>query len=110
MMMAGKNQAALVVCAQTKVIFPFNSLNVTQVEVQETLKSLNVGKAAGPDSISNRLLKELAVPLSLPLCNLVNYSLHTGQVPSSWKEANITPIHKKDDPSEVSNTIVLYCY
>ena len=24
-MMAGKNQAALAVCAQTKVIFPFNS-------------------------------------------------------------------------------------
>ena len=24
MMMAGKNQAALAVCAQTKVIFPFN--------------------------------------------------------------------------------------
>ena len=80
-----------------------NSLNLTQAEVQETLKSLNVGKAAGPDSVSNRLLKELAVPLSLPLCNLFNYSLHTGQVPSSWKEANITPIHKKDDPSEVSN-------
>ena len=54
-----------------------NSLNLTQVEVQETLKSLNVGKAAGPDSVSNRLLKELAVPPSLPLCNLFNYSLHT---------------------------------
>ena len=57
----------------------------------------------GPDSVSNRLLKELAVPLSLPLCNLFNFSLQTGQVPSSWKEANVTPIHKKDDPSEVSN-------
>ena len=30
MMMAGKNQAALTVCAQTKVIFPFNdTYNVT---------------------------------------------------------------------------------
>ena len=67
--------------------------------------SLNVGKALGPDFIRNRLLKELAVPLSLPLCNLFNFSLQTGQVPSSWKEANVTPINKKDDPSEVSN----YC-
>ena len=49
------------------------------------------------------LVKELAVPLSLALCNFFNHSLHTGQVPSSWKEANITPIHKKVDPSDVSN-------
>ena len=80
-----------------------SSVILTQEEVHETLNTLNVGKAVGPDSISNRLLKELAVPLSLPLCNLFNFSLQTGQVPSSWKEANVTPIHKKDDPSEVSN-------
>ena len=80
-----------------------SSFIITQDEVQETLKSLNVGKAVGPDSISNRLLKELAVPLSLPLCDLFNFSLQNGQVPTSWKEANVTPIHKKDDPSIVSN-------
>ena len=65
--------------------------------------SLNVGKAVGPDTISNRLLQELALPLSAPLCNLFNFSLRTGQVPSSWKEAHVTPIHKKNDPSDVSN-------
>ena len=43
-----------------------SSVIITQDEVHETLNSLNVGKAVGPDSISNRLLKELAVPLSLP--------------------------------------------
>ena len=80
-----------------------SSFIITQDEVQETLKSLNVGKAVGPDSISNRLLKELAVPLSLPLCDLFKFSLQNGQVPTSWKEANVTPIHKKDDPSIVSN-------
>ena len=80
-----------------------NSLNITQAEVHETLMSLNVGKAVGPDTISNRLLQELALPLSAPLCNLFNFSLRTGQVPSSWKEAHVTPIHKKNDPSDVSN-------
>ena len=34
---------------------------------------------------------------------MFNFFLHTGQVLSFWKEANIIPIHKKDDRSEVSN-------
>lgn len=80
-----------------------NSIVTTAEEVQSTLKSLAVGKAAGPDSISNRLLKELSVPLAKPLAELFNFSLRTGKVPKSWKEANITPVHKKDDPSLVSN-------
>ncbi|MEW8548237.1 MAG: endonuclease/exonuclease/phosphatase family protein, partial [Candidatus Thiodiazotropha sp.] len=64
-----------------------SSIAITSEEVQSTLQSLAIGKAAGPDSISNRLLKELAIPLSAPLCDLFNFSLQSGQVPSSWKEA-----------------------
>ena len=80
-----------------------NSILITRGEVQEILKYLKVGKAVGPDTISNKLLKELSTPLSSPLCDLFNFSLRRGQFPNSWKEANITPIHKKDDPSDVSN-------
>ena len=29
--------------------------------------------------------------------------LPIGQVSSTWKEANVSPVHKKDDPSVVSN-------
>ena len=72
-------------------------------EVESVLKSLQIGKAAGPDSIDNRLLKELAQPLSSPLADLFNYSLSSGRVPTIWKQANITPIYKKDDPSDVTN-------
>ena len=81
----------------------FDSVTVTPEEVELTLRSLSTGKAAGPDGINNRLLKELANPLSVPLCDLFNFSLRHGKVPVSWKEANVSPIHKKDDPSEVSN-------
>ena len=49
------------------------------------------------------IVTELAVPLSLPLCDLFTFSLQNGQVLTSWKEAYVTPIHKKDDPSIVSN-------
>ena len=80
-----------------------DSLSVTPEEVEQTLKSLPLGKAAGHDLINNRLLKELAQPLSFPLCDLFNFSLSSDKVPKIWKQANVSPIHKKNDPSDVSN-------
>ena len=74
----------------------------TPQEVKLILKSLKLGKAAGPDAVNNRILKELALPLSVPLADLFNLSLCKGKVPNIWKEANVTPI-KKDDPSMISN-------
>ena len=80
-----------------------DSLSVTPDEVKQVLKSLPLGKAAGPDLINNRILKELSEPLSLPLCDLFNCSLSSGIVPKIWKQANVTPIYKKNDVSDVSN-------
>ena len=80
-----------------------NYISTSPLEVESILKSLQLGKATGPDAINNRILRELASPLSLPLSDLFNYSLSTGKVPLIWKEANVTPIFKKEDPSAVSN-------
>ncbi len=75
----------------------------TPNEVQSILLTLKTGKACGPDGINNVILKELALPLSTPLCDLFNYSLSSGRVPCAWKEANVTPVFKKGDPSDVVN-------
>ena len=83
--------------------YRLDSLTLLPTEVEEILKSLPLGKAAGPDSINNRVLKELAQPLSIPLCNLFNFSLTTDKVSKIWKQANVSPIYKKNDPSDVSN-------
>ena len=80
-----------------------NFISTSPPEVESILKSLQLGKATGPDAINNRILKELATPLSLPLSDLFNFSLAIGKVPLMWKEANVTPIFKKEDPSVVSN-------
>ena len=72
-----------------------NSISTSPHEVESILKSLQLGKASGPDEISNHILKKLATPLSSPLSNLFNFSLATGKVPLLWKEANVTPIFKK---------------
>ena len=83
--------------------FSLNSISLLPYEVESTLKSLKVGKASGPDQINKRILKDLAHPLSFPLCDLFNYSLSCGKIPKIWKQANVTPIFKKGDKSEVSN-------
>ena len=72
-------------------------------EVKDVLLSLKLGKSSGPDGINNRVLKELSSQISDPLCTLFNFSLSHSVVPDSWKEANVTPIHKKDDKSDISN-------
>ena len=84
-------------------VHKFDSITVTSYDAESTLKTLQTGKAAGPDAINNRILKDLADPLSLPLSDIFNYSLSAGKLPSVWKLANVTSIHKKDDPSDVSN-------
>lgn len=76
---------------------------LSPLEVESVLKSLPLGKAAGPNGLSNRILRELSSELSLPYCILFNQSLHTGKIPNSYKEANICPVPKKGDLSVVSN-------
>ena len=83
--------------------YQLDSISITSLEVEDILKTLKTGKAAGPGSIDNRLLKELARPLLGPLSDLYNFSLTTGEVPNLWKQANVTPVFKKNEPSDVAN-------
>ena len=52
-------------------------------------------KSPGPDGIHPRVLNELADCISIPLSIIFNTSLTTGKLPKEWKQANISPIHKK---------------
>ena len=88
---------------------PFNgtseldSIILNSFEVENVLKSLASGKASGPNGLNNRILKELSKELAQPLCNFFDFSLDKGVLPSSYKEANVCPIHKKDERSLVNN-------
>ncbi len=64
-------------------------------EVYEILINLNISKSTGLDGISNKLLREAAVPISEPLCHLLNYSLSTGYFPKVWKTAHVIPSTKR---------------
>ena len=78
-------------------------IDITQQDVIDVLSNLNVTKACGPDLISPRLLKEGAFVISKPLTTIFNGSLQQGYFPARWKEANVTPIYKKEDRSSPSN-------
>jgi hypothetical protein len=71
--------------------------------VEDILKILDTSKAIGPDLLNPRLFKEAAYILKYPLCTLFNLSLTLSTFPSEWKYANVTPVFKKDCPSNLKN-------
>ncbi|OOY49087.1 hypothetical protein BOV97_13130, partial [Solemya velum gill symbiont] len=83
--------------------FVLNYVQFTPLEVHSVLSTLPLGKASGPDGISNRILREAANELSVPLCDLFNKSLDKCIVPKIWKQAHVTAVFKKGDPSLVQN-------
>ena len=80
-----------------------NSISVTEQDVNDVLINLDATKASGPDQISPRLLREGAPILSKPFSLIFNRSLQQGYFPQEWKDANVTPIHKKDEKSLPGN-------
>ena len=73
-----------------------SDITVSEEEVAHHLAHLDPTKATGPDGIPARVLRECSYAIAPSLCSLFNHSLHTGTVPSEWKSADVSPIHKKD--------------
>ena len=80
-----------------------NSINISIEDVKDVLTNLNIYKASGPDLLCPRLLKEGSDILAEPVSLLFNRSLDKSYFPMAWKDANVSPIFKKDDKSSPSN-------
>ena len=76
---------------------------ITQSKVIEKINNLKVNSSPGPDGISVRLLQKHVNSLSLGLAIIYENSIRTGKVPSDWKLANVTPIHKKGSKGNVEH-------
>ena len=94
----GKNVPELLI--PDKVI---DSIVLTTLEVVDILKNVPIGKASGPDGISNTMLREASIELSGPLCTLFNKSLSCKIVPDCWKEAHVTAVFKSGDNTKPNN-------
>ena len=77
-----------------------NTLNNIIITVEEVLQALKLGKFSGTDNIDNRILKEIALSY---LQSFFNYSLSHAIFLVVWKQANVSRLYKKDDPSLVCN-------
>ena len=71
--------------------------------ITKLLSNLRPDKAAGPDEIRPIVLRELRSEIA-PIIQLIfERSLATGEVPSDWTKANVSPIFKKGDKSDPAN-------
>ncbi len=78
-------------------------LVVNQEGVLKQLNNLQPSKAPGPDQIPPWAIKAVADELAPILTDLFQCSLDSGELPSQWKEANVTGIFKKGDKSKPEN-------
>ena len=66
-----------------------------QIKVFKVLSSLDGSKACGPDGVSPAVSKQCDKVLTSSLVTLFNLSMEQSKVPTSWKLANVIPVHKK---------------
>jgi len=81
----------------------FSFESVDESTVLSELLRLKAKKATGLDNIPSKLLKDSAPVIVRPLTHIFNLSLATGEVPSDWKTAKITPIYKSGNRTNVAN-------
>ena len=80
-----------------------STLEIDLTDIHAIITGLNVKKAHGPDLISANMVKLCGQPLYLPLKIIFENILETGIFPDQWKEANVSPVHKKNDKQIISN-------
>ena len=80
-----------------------DALTATVPSVEKTLRQLDPRKSAGYDGIPTRILKEAAAELAPSLTAIFNASFAQGIIPQEWRDATITPVHKKGDRKSLTN-------
>ena len=86
---------------QYKVKSNFSFRLATTEEIKAIIRDVPTNKAAGGEIPVNILKKSNFSFDELTKC--VNYALTNGKFPITLKNANITPVHKKDDPTDKTN-------
>ena len=71
------------------------NVEIDRQKVLKLIRSRDPSKAQGCDNISIAMIKLCDSTIVEPLSMIFEKSLITGQYPSLWKKANITPVHKK---------------
>ncbi|KAK7909723.1 hypothetical protein WMY93_014407 [Mugilogobius chulae] len=82
---------------------PPQALTINEQLVTSTLHRVNPSKAAGPDRLKGRVLKECSTQLGGVITRLFQHLLDSGIVPRQWKESTIIPLPKKNKPQDLQD-------
>ena len=82
---------------------------VSEKTVEKAMKDMNKKKSAGADGLSQDKLILATDVLKIPLTRIINSSIESGEFPTEWKEAIITPILKKGDKENKENYRPVSC-
>ena len=71
--------------------------------VLKLLEGINPSKAAGPDNLAGKFLKDGASILATPMTELCNLSISLDRFPDDCKQAKLKPLFKKGSKDEPKN-------
>ena len=90
-----ENMSGINVTEEQFTAHKVEDLEITEDQVRFHLHEIKANKAAGPDEIYARVLKECSEQLSIPLTIIFRRSFQFAEVPDDWRNANVVPIFKK---------------
>ena len=84
--------------ANTFILTPTNT-----EEIEDIIKTLNIRKSIGPNSIPTKFLKQFSKEVSIPIEKLINLSFETGIFPDALKLTRKIPVFKNGDSLQCNN-------
>ncbi len=86
---------------RTKAAIDSASLDV--LDISSRLSKLDPHKAPGEDGVHPFVLSKCHAAFAVPLAAIYFKSLNEGAIPSRWRLANVTPLHKKGSRLDPAN-------
>ena len=74
-----------------------SSIIVTEDQLFELTKGVDISKALGFDGVGSRIIKLCSKVFHFYFARFIYLSLSLGQYPSEWKLANVIPLFKNDN-------------
>ena len=82
---------------------PLEDLAFPEEKVKDKLSALKPSAAPGPDGVWSKILHQLADTFSCPLAITFSKLFQEGQVPQTWRRANVCPVFKKGTKGNPGN-------